>query len=123
MSTRQFQAYFDALEAFQKAEKTLKHTRKEFVTHIRQTGTALRKDFIDNTTTVVAIATKVIECSINQSAMLVEIWGPMDSFNPKRLPHGELSAIKNHLRDQGWAIKEEQIEFDCCRHVCALRCI
>lgn len=108
MSTRQYQYYSDAVEQFNAAQIKMKAARKELVTHIRQTGTDLRKKFVpDNLIGIASITTAVSGHKEFHTIMHVEIVGSKND----PVPADQVLAIKDYLRAQGWAIKEEHPNF------------
>lgn len=120
MSTRQYQYYSDAVEQFNAAQIKMKAARKELVTHIRQTGTDLRKKFVpDNQIGIACITTAVSGHKEFHTIMHVEIVGSKND----PVPADQVLAIKDYLRAQGWAIKEEHPNFYGRTDTVALWCI
>lgn len=108
MSTRQFQHYEDSVKEFNDAQTRMKNARKELVTHIQQTGTALRKKFVpDNQIGIASITTTISGHKQYPAIMAVQITSSKNVL----VPADAVLAIKDYLRAQGWAIKEEHPNF------------
>lgn len=105
MSTRQYQIYADLAIARDEAERKMKDARKQFIDHIRNTGTELRKVFVKEARdSLASISTRTIDWSEGTTltgAMEVTIgsgaYGKLDAF--------EIQQIKDYLLSQGWAFK------------------
>lgn len=106
MSTRQYQIYADLAVARDEAERKMKDARKEFVDHIRNTGTELRKAFIpEQRDSLASISTRTTDWNEGNTmtgAMEVIIgsgaYHSLDAF--------EIRVIKDYLLSRGWAIKK-----------------
>jgi len=107
MSTRQYQAYEDAAKAFEKAQEVLKYARKEFVTHVRETGTALRKAFVPDTdrTSLGSISTRTTDWS-EGTTLVGAMEVAVQSAAHYTVTDLDCQRIKDWLLCNGWAVKE-----------------
>lgn len=107
MSTRQYQAYEDAAEAFEKAKEVLKYTRKEFTDNVRVTGTALRQAFVpdENRTSLGSIHTRTIDWS-GETALVGAMEVGVQSAAHHTLNDQEIQHVKDWLLSNGWAVKD-----------------
>lgn len=109
MSTRQYQIYADLAIARDVAEQKMKDARKQFIEHIRNTGTELRKIFVKEVRdSLASISTRTVDWSEGTTltgAMEVTIGsGAHHGLNPF-----EIQEIKDYLLSQGWAFKESNV--------------
>lgn len=110
MSTRQYQSYADLAIEREAINEKLKYARKQFTTLIRETGTALRKQFIpDERTPVVktsiqAIATRTIEWSEGTTATgAMEV--SVQSLN-HTLESEDRQLVKDWLLSRHWSVRQ-----------------
>ena len=109
MSTKQFQAYDDANTALEIASERMKAARKEFVAHIRRTGTDLRKQFVPDSgrTTIGSIVTSIgggfaRNGNFIPASMSVVIHPYSVDYD---INANEMQDIRYYLQSKGWAIQ------------------
>lgn len=106
MSTKHFQAYEDSVIAFNAAEEKMKNARKQFITHARETGTALRKEFIsDDRRALASIATRTNDYFDTCLVLSMEV--EVSSSKGHKLEEMKLQDIKHWLHSQGWKIVQD----------------